>query len=291
MYSLSRYSSKAKCNKNTLGDLPQLLQTKAAILNNEDISPEAKRAFEFGSSMGGARPKSLVVDGEATYLAKFNRDDDLFNFAKVEHATMQMLAELPIEVATNKVLETPDGDVLLVKRFDNHALRPTHHFISANSLIHLDRVNNQVAKARYSYGFIAETLRQHSAEPLDAVELYWRMVFNVMIGNTDDHARNHALIYGFDNQQWRLSPAYDVLPIGNTQQHGLGIGEHGRSGTIDNLLSQSSRFALKTVKARKIIQQVQELIIEWPRYFGRYGVSDGDIERLQAVIPKLDNLA
>ena len=259
MFSLSRHCSKSKINKNTLGDIPHLLQSKEAILKGKDIPPEAKRVFEFGSSMGGARPKSLVVDGDDTYLVKFNRNDDLFNFAKVEYATMQMLAELPIEVASNKLLETPDGDVLLVKRFENHLLRPTHHFISAHSLIHLNRVNNQVAKERYSYGFIAEVLRRYSSEPTDAHQLYWRMVFNVLMGNTDDHARNHALMYCFTNKQWRLSPAYDVLPISNTRQHGLGIGELGRVGSMDNLLSQSTRFALKLVKARKVIAQIQEL--------------------------------
>lgn len=286
MFSLSRYSSKSKVNKNTLGDLPHLLQSKEAILNDEDISPEAKRAFEFGSSMGGARPKSLVVDGDVTYLAKFNRNDDLFNFAKVENATMQMLTELPVRVASNKVCETPDGDVLLVKRFESQSLRPTHHFISANSLINLNRVNNQVAASRYSYGFIGEALRNFGSEPRDAVELYWRMVFNVLMGNTDDHARNHGLMYCFTDKSWRLTPAYDVLPISNSRQHGLGIGEQGRFGSIENLLSQSMRFALKPVKARKIIAEVKELTNEWPIYFSRNRVSDGDIERLKGVVPE-----
>ena len=286
MFSLSRFSSKSKLNKNTLEDLPHLLRSKEAILKDHDISLEAKRAFEFGSSMGGARPKSLVVDDDTTYLVKFNRDDDLFNFAKVEHATMQMLAELPVNVAKNRVLTTPDGDVLFVERFENHSLRPTHHFISANSLIHLNRANNQVAKGRYSYGFIAETLRVHSAEPLDGVQLYWRMVFNVLMGNTDDHARNHALMYCFANKSWMLSPAYDVLPISNSRQHGLGIGDEGRLGSIENLLSQVSRFGLKPVKARKIINQAAELTDEWRHYFSRNGVSDGDVERLEGVVPK-----
>ena len=93
-FSLSRSASKPKKNKNTLGDIPMLLQGKRAILKNEDIPKEVKKAFEYGSSMGGARPKTLVEDSGINYLAKFNRPDDLYNVCLVEHATMTMLEEL-----------------------------------------------------------------------------------------------------------------------------------------------------------------------------------------------------
>ena len=98
VFSLSRSSSKPKYSKNTLGDIPMLLKAKDAILADETIPKEAKRAFEFGSSMGGARPKTTIQDQEISYLAKFNRPDDLYNVVKVEHATMNMLRELPCKV-------------------------------------------------------------------------------------------------------------------------------------------------------------------------------------------------
>jgi len=288
VFSKSRSSSKPKYNKNTLGDLPMLLRGKAAILSDEAIPPEAKKAFEHGSSMGGARPKTLITEGAITYLAKFNRPDDLFNQVKVEHASMRMLAELPVHVANTRVVSAADEDVLLVERFDCDAQRPTHHFISANSLINIAAVNPDQLNPNYSYGFLAEFLAKHSAAATDAQELYQRMVFNVLLGNTDDHSRNHALLYSFSQRTWCLAPAYDVLPINNSRQHGLGIGALGRFGSAENLLSHASRFGLKTVKARKLISQVQDLVSEWPSYFARLGVGEGDIERLHGIIPRID---
>jgi serine/threonine-protein kinase HipA len=285
VFSLSSNSSKPKVNKNTLGDIPMLLKAKEAILNDEEIPKEAKKAFEYGSSMGGARPKTTVSDAGIAYLAKFNRPEDIFNHAKVEHASMNMLKELTSRVATTKVLQTNNGDVLLVERFDILDARPTHHFISANSLINLRLINHSSLVERYSYGFLSEFILKHSSAPDDAEELFRRMVFNVLIGNTDDHTRNHAFLYSFKNKDWRLSPAYDVLPINANTQHGMGIGLNGRDGTIENLLSQSERFALKRFKGEKIVKEALDLVSQWPHYFNKYGVGDGDIERLKAVIP------
>ena len=285
VFSLSSSTSKLKVNKNTLGDIPMLLKAKDAILNDEEIPKEAKKAFEYGSSMGGARPKSTVSEDHITYLAKFNRSDDLFNHAKVEHAAMNMLNELPCRVATTKVLETNNGDVLLVERFDLIGTRPSHHFISANSLINVRSINPSSLVNRYSYGFLSEFILKHSSVPGDAPELFHLMVFNVLIGNTDDHTRNHAFLYSFKNKDWRLSPAYDVLPINASNQHSIGIGLDGRNGTIENLLSQSERFGLKRFKAKKVIDEVLDLVSQWPCYFKKHGVGDGDLERLKGLIP------
>lgn len=285
VFSLSSQSSKSKVNKNTLGDIPMLLKAKDAILKDEKIPPEAKKAFEYGASMGGARPKTTISDGNVAYLAKFNRSEDLFNHAKVEHAAMTMLKQLTTRVATTKVLETNNGDALLVERFDLLGTRPTHHFISANSLINLRSVNNSSLIDRYSYGFLSEFIMKYSSTPDDAVELFYRMVFNVLIGNTDDHTRNHAFLYSFKNKDWRLSPAYDVLPINPNGQHGMGIGLDGRRGTIENLLSQSERFGLKRFKAEKMIKAVLDLVTQWQFYFKQHGVGSGDIERLKTIIP------
>ena len=146
-------------------------------------------------------------------------------------------------------------------------------------------VSNSTLIDRYSYGFLAEFILKYSSEPDDSIELYQRMVFNVLIGNTDDHTRNHAFLYSFENQDWRLSPAYDVLPINSYGFHGIGIGFDGRIGTIDNLLSQSKRFGLKGFKAQRIVKDVLDLVSQWKHYLTQHGVGEGDIERLKAVLP------
>lgn len=285
VFSLSSSKSKPKFGRNSLGDVDMLLKAKDAILDDEAIPQEAKVAFEYGSSMGGARPKTTIHEEDTAWLAKFNRSDDLVNMVKTEHACMTMLGELPCRVAHTRVLSSPAGEVLLVKRFELAGNKPTHHYLSANSLFNMDKVSEADLRQQYSYGAIAEFILKHGAQPTDAHDLYYRMVFNVLMGNTDDHARNHALLYSFSNKQWRLSPAYDVLPINSSRQHGIGIGVRGREGSLENLLSQSLRFGLKAFKAKKIISEIQELCSEWPGYFSKLNVGDGDIERLKGIIP------
>jgi len=106
-----------------------------------------------------------------------------------------------------------------------------------------------------------------------------------LIGNTDDHTRNHGFLYHFDTQQWSLAPAFDVLPINNSRQHGLGLGQAGRYATIENFMSQSLRFNFKPFKAKRIINQVSELVGQKPEYFAANGVSENDIEILKGTIP------
>lgn len=289
-FSLSRSHTKPKRSRNSIDQLELLLQGKNAILAAEKVSDEVKQAFVYGSSMGGARPKTLLTHAGDEYLVKFNKADDLFNVARVEHATMRMLDELDgVSVAETKLI-TGQGidseDLLLVKRFDRDGERVSHHFISANSLLQKGTVTQHSTRSWYSYAHLAELLRQHSCVAEDAIELYKRLVFNVLIGNTDDHARNHALLYALrDPHGWRLSPAYDVLPISNSGQHSLGVGNDGRTGSIENLLSQAKRFGLKAFKAQQIVNQIRELSAEWPVYMTRYAVAEGDIQRLHSVIP------
>lgn len=284
-FSLSQSKSKAKVSRNTLDDIDLLLAGKNAILNSENVSAEVKKAFQYGESMGGARPKTVLQHKGQAYLLKFNRADDLYNVARVESATMAMLNEVEgVNVASTRLL-TGEEDVLMSERFDRRGLDVSHHFISANSLLTEGNVSEAMLKTTYSYGALAEHLRKTSQRAEDATELYKRMAFNVFIGNTDDHGRNHALLWDLDFGGWKLSPAYDVLPINNSQQHALGIGEYGRAGSIDNVLSQCRRFGVTPNKAKNLLKNIQELVVEWPAYYKKNGVAEGDIERLKAVIP------
>lgn len=290
IFSLSRSASKHKTNKNTLADLALLDQAKDDLLANKAISNEAKKAFEFGQSMGGARPKTSVQIGSKLYLAKFNRPDDLFNLVRAEHAAMCMAKELDIRVAKTQIHETENGDVLLVERFDVSEGSPTHHFLSANSLLQKPKVAMSDLTTYYSYGELAEFIRHHTGEFADdATELYKRMVFNVLIGNTDDHSRNHAFLYHFADKTWRMSPAYDITPINNSKQHGIGLGDDGRYASINNLLSQAKRFGLNTSQATKIIAEIKKYTNQWPEHFKRFAnISELDLQRLKSVIPDIE---
>ncbi|WP_113908199.1 type II toxin-antitoxin system HipA family toxin [Aliidiomarina celeris] len=287
-FSLSRHKAKAKQSRNTIGDIDLLISGKNAILNAQNVNDEVRRAFEFGISMGGARPKTVLQHHNEEYLVKLNRPDDLFNVSRVEHATMTMLRELTPNVAKTQLLEGAE-DLLMVKRFDRtfngSESGVSHHFITANSLLVEGKVTEMSGRHWYSYPAFAEYLRRFSARGSDAHELFLRMVFNILIGNTDDHGRNHAMLYDLSSQEWTLSPAYDVLPINNSRQHSLGIGERGREGTLENAMSQCKRFGLSNAKAKHIVNEVKEVAREWRHFMTNAGVGEGDIERLAAVLP------
>jgi serine/threonine-protein kinase HipA len=200
---------------------------------------------------------------------------------------MRMLSELKtlhMRVADTRVVASQDENILLVKRFDQHKQQASHHFLSANALINQHTITHQALTTSYSYGALAEFIMKYVAEPRDAHELYARMIFNILMGNTDDHARNHAFLYSFTDKCWRLSPAYDVLPINNARQQAIGVGDQGRTGSIENALSQCKRFGLSQPKAKKIVATVQDLTAEWQSYFAHCGVSEGDIRILKRVI-------
>lgn len=262
-FSLSRNSVKPRQYQNKIEDIPKLITAKNKILSDVYPSQVSASVLSAGLGIGGARPKAVVTIDGIDYIAKFQWKDDKFNHVRVEHSTMSMLQKVTANVAQTQILEDMGEDVLLVKRFDLDCHRPSHHFISGHSIINMNRVKESIVKDRYSYGFLAEFLLKYSAEPLkDAEELFKRMVFNVLINNTDDHPRNHAFLYSFKEKTWRLSPAYDVLPISSSGQHGIGIGGNGREGTVKNILSQNGRFSLSDLDASHALNCIRDVVGE-----------------------------
>lgn len=262
-FSLSRNSVKSRQLHNQFEDIPKLIIAKNEMLFGGTLSLESVSVLTAGMGIGGARPKAVVTIDDIDYIAKFQREDDKFNHVRAEYTTMTLLEKVTSNVAQTKILDCLDEDVLLVKRFDLEYGRPSHHFISGHSIINMHKMKESMTKDRYSYGFLAEFLLKYGAEPKrDTEELYKRMVFNVLIGNTDDHSRNHAFLYSLEEQGWRLSPAYDVLPISSQGLQGLGIGDNGRNGDIQNLLSQHYRFCLNKTDANDIVNSIFELIGE-----------------------------
>ena len=286
-FSLSRSKSKSPTNRNSLDNLNLLVEGKNKILAAETVSVEVKKAFQYGDSIGGARPKTVLIHDNQMHLVKFNRSDDLINICRAEFAAMQLLAQIDdVNVAETELINGVE-DLLLVRRFDRSGTDVSHHLISANSLLLEGHVSEAALTKWYSYGALAEYLRRYSKRAKDAEELYKRMVFNALIGNTDDHGRNHALIWHLKGGGWQLSPAYDVLPVNNTRLHAIGLGDEGRFASRKNLLSQAKRFGLSAQKAQAIVNDIHDLVDDWEVHFSRAGVSDGDIERLKGIIPNL----
>jgi len=246
------------------------LQTAADALIKEGqaepspLNVQVEELLLRGSSMGGARPKTVVEDEDGLWLAKFNRPDDPWNMARVEHAMLLLARTCGLVVAESKLTIAGGRDILLVKRFDRQKMPDGYHRARMVSALTLLRADEAVgARERWSYVLLAEELRRVSTEARrDAAELFRRMCFNALISNIDDHPRNHAVIA--PERDWKLAPAYDLVPstpVGIEHRDlALECGDQGRYANAANLLSQCRRFLLEPEAARQLIETMKEQV-------------------------------
>ncbi len=262
-----------------IDDDPRAFDADAATL------ARAEELLLVGTSMGGARPKAVVEDEAGLWLAKFNRPDDKWNMARVEHAMLTLGRACGLETAQSRIATIGDREVLLVKRFDRETAQGGYlraRMVSALTLLRAD--NSPQARERWSYVLLAEELRRVSAEPRrDAAELFRRMSFNALISNIDDHPRNHAIIAW--EGKWRLSPAYDLTPsspVGVERRDlAMACGDLGRYANAGNLLSQPARFLLAADEAARILDGMEATVrSDWYEIARRCGVSEADCARI-----------
>ena len=190
--------------------LDELLNAAESVEHGVPLSPELDQALLHGSSIGGARPKALIVDGDAKYIAKFSSQNDLYSVVKAEFVAMRLAAAAGLNVAPVLLNHAAGKDVLLIQRFDRTKVGThwrRHLMVSALTLLELDEMN-----ARYaSYEDFATIVRHRFVQPKQTLrELFARMCFNILCGNTDDHARNHAAFW--NGKELELTPAYDICP-------------------------------------------------------------------------------
>ena len=244
---------------------------------------QVEKLLLLGTSMGGARPKAVVEDKSGLWIAKFNKPQDRWNNARVEHA-MLMLAKLcGVVTAESTVVTVGDRDALLVKRFDREKVKGGYtraRMVSAITLLRTD--DSPMSRGRWSYVLLAEELRRVCAEPRkNTEELFRRMVFNALISNIDDHPRNHAAIA--KERDWKLSPAYDLTPATPISEErrelAMACGDFGRWANAENMLSQSERFFLKKDEAKAIIAEMEKVVrAEWYKTMRAQRVSEQDAE-------------
>jgi serine/threonine-protein kinase HipA len=269
--------------------LDQLSQAVNQIASNHSLSEDELRLIEPGSSMGGARPKITLTDEDGVaWLTKFSRADDVVSYPEIEFAAMSLLAKTGVRVPEVKLRKISDGKYCyLIRRFDR-VPGADIHFISAHALFNIDRLRIYADSRNdpASYIALARIMRKVSSAPLeDCIELFKRMVYSICIGGTDDHARNHALLFNVATEQWRLSPAYDVLPIVNNQgQQSMGVGLFGRDSTLENALSAAADFGIKPVESVVILKDILATLATWREHFIAAGVGAGDIMVLSRII-------
>ncbi len=261
------------------------------------MPPELERQLLPNTGLGGARPKITIADGHRQWLVKFpsRRDSPDVPMARLEAAALMLANRCGIDAVTHEVVSVGDADVLLVRRFDRSPREggwTRDAFLSARTLL-----SNGESGQRYSffgsYPRLARELGRLSARSaVDRRELFRRMVFNAVIGNGDDHDRNHGMLADEERPDaFRLSPAYDLVPAlhpPRIRQQALGVGDHGAWSTRENMLSSAASFDLDGSTANALIDQVEEAALDqWEQCCRESGLTRSSIASLAKCVQRI----
>ena len=245
--------------------LEELLDSAARVEKGVPLTPELDLALYHGTAIGGARPKALIEDNDKKYVAKFSSSTDIYSVVKAEFIAMRLADLVGLNVAPVKLEIAANKDVLLIERFDREKVKQgwvRKPMVSALTLFGLDDM-----MARYaSYETLAEIIRYRFTNPKNTLyELFSRLVFNILCGNTDDHARNHAAFW--DGKELTLTPAYDICPqgrAGNEASQAMLISANNNLSQLKTCLETAHNFLLSEKDAHSIFeQQIAVIELHW----------------------------
>ena len=255
--------------------LPKLLSASQKIFDKSERKQDLQLLLEPGSSLGGARPKSAIIDTNGNLsIAKFPKRDDFCNVVLWEAAALALAKKTGITVPRFRVESAANKKVLIIERFDR-AKQKRIPFLSAMAMLNTD--DNE----EHSYLEMAYSLSQYGSNPnIDKEELFKRIIFSISISNTDDHLRNHGFLY--DNSGWRLSPVYDVNPTPRDVKAKIlstKIDFSNYSADTDIALSVCNEFSLSLAKAKEIIKNVETIVSnEWRNTAKYFGIKKNEID-------------
>lgn len=256
--------------------LEELLQAAERVEKGAPLPPGLDQALFHGSSLGGARPKAPIDDENRKLIAKFSSSTDTYNVVKAEYVAMRLAARAGLQAAPVSLKHSAGKDVLLVERFDRNSTDngwQRRSMVSALTLFGLDEM-----MARYaSYEDLAEIIRHRFTAPKATLrELFGRLVFNILCGNTDDHARNHAAFW--NGKELTLTPAYDICPqgrTGNEASQAMLITGDRRMSNLATCLEAAPHFQLNTIEAEEIIaRQVEAIHDHWEEVCGEASLNE-----------------
>jgi serine/threonine-protein kinase HipA len=268
-----------------LVELPKLLSAAERIVDENETDEDLRLLFAPGSSLGGARPKASVrlKDGSLA-IAKFPRRDDEINVVAWEAVALTLAGKAGIAVPTVRLEEVSGQPVLLVTRFDRVKAR-RRPFLSAMSMLGAKHNESR------SYLEFVDVLRRYGAAPIeDMVALWRRIVFTILISNTDDHLRNHAFLYEGQNG-WRLSPAYDLNPVPIDIKPRVlvtAITEDDNTASLALAFEVAVYFEISTTRAREIAGEVAAIVSTWRAQAKRRGISRREIDRMASAFEHRD---
>jgi serine/threonine-protein kinase HipA len=253
-------------------ELPRLMRAADAAIADDDFAAIKTLLAAGSGSLGGARPKASVRDGEQLLIAKFPHPNDEWDVIAWEKTALDLAERAGIRVPRSTLTRVGDRAVLLLPRFDRR-VDGRVPYISAMTLLSAHDGES------HDYVEVAETLPEvGAATGADLNELWRRIAFSVFVNNTDDHLRNHGFLHGQGG--WRLSPAFDINPnpdIGVARQTGV-AGAYRREDALDALRRYAKDFDLTPAGAAEILDQVKVAVSGWPQVAAEHRISTTELE-------------
>jgi len=266
-------------------ELPRLLSAAERVTGEADTDEDLRLLLAFGSSLGGARPKASVRDRDGHLLiAKFPHKGDEINTVPWEALALRLAKKAGITVPTSRLERVAGKPVLLVRRFDRtHGSRIP--FLSAMSMLGASDHDMR------SYMEFVDVLRQHGAAPKQDMRALWRrIVFSILISNTDDHLRNHGFLHdGPDG--WRLAPAYDLNPVPTDIKPRVlttAIDLDDGTASLELAMNVAGYFELSPDECRLIAAEVARAVSTWREEASRCGLSRTEIDRMASAFEHAD---
>ncbi len=266
--------------------LSALLSAATLITQDTATENDLRLLLAPGSSLGGARPKASVQEkGGALAIAKFPHTEDEVDVVSWEAVTLQLAKRAGIPTPTWEKVTVKRKPVLIVRRFDRIGAERIP-FLSAMSMI--GAADNET----HSYLEIADALRRHSASPKQDLHQLWRrMVFNILVSNTDDHLRNHGFLYQ-GQQGWNLSPAYDLNPVPvdiRPRILSTAIDEQDTTASLELAYHVANYFELNPQQARSVAKEVAAATATWREIATAHKLKNAEIERMETAFEHRDS--
>jgi serine/threonine-protein kinase HipA len=262
-------------------DLAVLAEAAERAPSVDRLDPDFRLLLEAGSSLGGARPKAATTHNGVPWIAKFSTKDDTYPVCRIELADMRLAKHCGLDVPDTDFRTILSRDIYLIQRFDRRVEgNKLKRIPFASALTMLEAL--EIAAHRYSYRDLAEAIRRFGSDPLsDLRELFRRMAFNILVGNDDDHLRNHAFL--FDGRGWHLSPLYDVVSrphVGSNGRLILAVGDRGHEATLANALTGAATYGLDREEAATLLEDLRVRVNgRWKAALVEAKISEVDIER------------
>jgi serine/threonine-protein kinase HipA len=256
--------------------LEELMQSADRVEAGIPLSPALDEALLRGSSIGGARPKALLVDGERRLIAKFGSTSDAYAIVRGEFVAMELGRRAGLNVAGVAMAEALGRPVLLVDRFDRGEMGTRRAMVSALTMLELDEMSGRYA----TYVDLADLIRARFTEPRQTLrELFSRITFNILVGNNDDHPRNHAAFW--DGRMLTLTPAYDITPhprAGGETAQLMAIGRDGfRFSQVEGCVTHAGEYLMTAEEGREIIDhQIDVIEGQWDEVCDAAGLTQID---------------